>query len=66
MKNASFNSKELVKTTKSRRLTGVPVRSGVKAGQYSAHLKSGPAWSGPGAGPGGPGSAGGPGHPGQL
>lgn len=32
-KDAKLDSKKLVKAAKSRRVTGVPVRSGVKAGR---------------------------------
>ena len=34
MKNAKVESKEMVKPTKNRRVAGVKVRSGVKAGRH--------------------------------
>ena len=35
MKNAKFDSKKIVKAAQPRRVAGVPVRSGVKAGHAS-------------------------------
>ena len=52
MKNAKVGSKKILKAAQPRRVAGVPVRSGVKAGKFGFETElGGPDTFGPNRGP---------------
>jgi len=59
MKNAKVGSKKVLKAAQPRRVAGVPVRSGVKAGKIGGIHEFGAPGKPEFGGPGGPGDPGG-------